>query len=197
MQVFEADGLQVILSLLPVPYNDASADSSAATAAGPPTWAGRPQSAQLQANLLQLFAALLQSAQVRGTLITNDSAPNSTPSSAPSSVPSSTSCLPVLLNLLQPNAPQLPAAPQAAAVLAGGKRPTSGKPDGKGKAAGKGPAAPAGPVVPPPELMPPFPAVVQLAAVQCLQVSILPIDVCFALSAHYWVQRLLGLLCCY
>lgn len=83
---------------------------------------------------------------------------------------SSASCVAVLLNILDPGAPAVPAAtPAAVAASAGGKGAAVGKADPKAKAAGKGKTeAPAGP---PSELLPPFPVSVQLPAVQCLQVA--------------------------
>lgn len=163
VQVLEADGLQTILALLPVPYaepsvSDAAAAPSTVTA---PVWANKPQSSRLQTKLLQLFAAIVQSADVRSSML------------SPDRRQISMACSSAILNILNPDAPQLPVA--APVAIAPGGKGAVGKADGKAKVAGKGKAdaVPAVPAVPPPELLPPFPAAVQLPAVQCLQVSVM------------------------
>lgn len=164
MQVYEGDGLQTILALLPTPYDGPSASDAAAAATATAgtgaasAWANKPQSTRLQTRLLQLLAAILQSAIVRSSILSTDSSP------------SSTVCLSILLNILNPDAPQV--APPVVVTPAAGKAAV-GKADGKAKAGGKGKAEAVSPMaaVPPPELLPPFPTAVQLPAVQCLQVS--------------------------
>ena len=164
MQVHEGDGLQTILALLPTPFAGPSASDAAATATAStgaaPAWANKPQSSRLQSRLLQLLAAILQSAVVRSSILSTDGSP------------SSMVCLSVLLNILNPDAPQLPVALPVAVTPAVGKGAV-GKADGKAKAGGKGKSEAVPPLaaVPPPELLPPFPTAVQLPAVQCLQVS--------------------------
>lgn len=159
--MIEARGLQTLLPLLPAPESSpASADTALHTATSavtvpPPS---KPASHKLQASLLQLLAAIMQSQQARNVLLAADSNGGSA------------SCVSVLLNFLDPGAPAVPA-PTAAAVAAapGSKGAAVGKADPKAKAAGKGKTeAPAGP---PSELVPPFPVSVQLPAVQCLQVA--------------------------
>lgn len=167
-QVLEAGGLQTLLTLLPAPgASPASADAASATAAATaavtvaaPSWTNKPASHRLQASLLQLLAALMQSQQARSLLLAANS----------NSYVSSSSCVAVLLNILDPHASGDPAATPAAVVApTGGKGGAVGKADGKAKAAGKSkPEAPAGP---PAELVPPFPVSVQLPAVHCLQVT--------------------------
>ena len=169
LQVIEAEGLQTLLSLLPVPEPLTSADAAltapatAASTLAAPFWTNKPTSHRLQTCLLQLLAAILQLPQARSTILA---------ASSESSI-NSTSCCALLLNILDPDAPAATAAAPAAAVApAGGKGAAIGKADGKAKATGKGKAESTPPVPsgPPAELMPPFLASVQLPAVQCLQV---------------------------
>ena len=160
-QVVQAGGLQTLLALLPPPDSPAaSADTALHTATSAVTIPApsKPASHKLQAALLQLLAAIMQTQQARHVLLAADS--NA----------SSTSCVAVLLNFLDPGAPAVPApTPAAVAAPAGSKGAAVGKVDPKAKAAGKGKIeAPAGP---PSELVPPFPVSVQLPAVQCLQVG--------------------------
>ena len=175
-QVLQAEGLQTIFALLPAsepPSGDAASAAPAtlasATASTPaaPSWAGKPASHRLQAALLHLLAALLQSQQARTAILQADS---------DSSV-NSTSCCAALLNILDPDAPPAPVAPPAAAVPQAGAKGGSGKPDGKAKAVGKGKAdtLPSVPTGPPAELLPPFPTPMRLAAAQCLQVRCLSV----------------------
>lgn len=165
--MLEAGGLQTLLTLLPVPESSlpladaasatpATAAFTAAVTVAAPSSANRPASHRLQASLLQLLAAIMQSQLARSALLAADS----------NSSASSSSCVAVLLNILNSGAPAVPVATPAAAVApAGGK----GAAVGKAKATSKGkPEVPSGP---PAELVPPFPLAVQLPAVQCLQVT--------------------------
>ena len=187
VQVLEAQGLQTILDLLPTPYAEPATNAAApAGTSVAPAWANKPQSSGLQTSLLQLFAAIVQSAHVRSSILASDSSPDST------------TCLSILLNMLDPDAPPLPASPPAAGPPAGGKGAAVGKPDGKAKAAGKGKeAAPPVPVAPPPELLPPFPAAVQVSAVQCLQVSITAAQICLdtCMAIQLCVAQILLMYC--
>ena len=162
--MLEAGGLQTLLTLLPAPESShASADAASATAAVPvavPTWTNKPASHRLQASLLQLLAAIMQSQQARSVLLAANS----------NSFVSSSSCVAVLLNILDPEAAAVSAAMSAAVVApTGGKGGAVGKGDARAKAAGKGKHE--APAEPPAELVPPFPVSVQLPAVQCLQVT--------------------------
>ena len=169
--MLEQGGLQTLLTLLPASESSpASADAALATpaaaaltaaaAAAAPSWTNKPASHRLQASLLQLLAAIMQSRQARSALLAGDSNSNA----------SSSRYVAVLLNILHPEAPAVPVAmPAAVLATAGGKGAAVGKADGKTKTAGKSkPEASAGP---PAELVPPFPLSVQLPAVQCLQVT--------------------------
>ena len=137
----------------------------------------KPNSASLQAALLKVLAAVLESGEARHRLGLDQKPEPDAPylsmiansSSSSSSSQAGAALVPMVLNLLCLETPQIEEAPAAAAPGAGkGKADAKGKPTGKGK--GDAQPAASGPFE---EVLPPFPAVVQLAAMDCLKVSLI------------------------
>ena len=136
----------------------------------------KPNSASLQAALLKVLAAVLEAGEARHRLGLDQKPEPDAPylsmianTSSSSSSQAGAALVPMVLNLLCLETPQIEEAPAAAAPGAGkGKADAKGKPAGKGKADAL-PAA-SGPFE---EVLPPFPAVVQLAAMDCLKVSLM------------------------
>lgn len=136
----------------------------------------KPNSASLQAALLKVLAAVLESGEARHRLGLDQKPEPDAPylsmiantSSSSSSSQAGAALVPMVLNLLCLETPQIEEAPAAAPGAGKGKADAKGKPAGKGKADAQ-PAA-SGPFE---EVLPPFPAVVQLAAMDCLMVRLM------------------------
>lgn len=168
------------------------AEAAALAALPPPViidYSIKPKSASLQTALLQVLAAVLESGEARKRLALNQK-PSSdaqiaaaalTPTVSGTSSSSSqagAALVPLVLNLLCLETPEIAEAPAANTAGAGkSKADAKGKPSGKGK-----PEAQATPSVPFTEVLPPFPAVVQLAAMDCLKVSSMLARECHSLS---------------